>query len=53
MRELRTIGTARCCPTLADEAQLGWEAAAYLALEAMQDNHIRTRRTRAQPRTRR
>jgi|GEM_PF-5405733 len=50
MREFRTVTTERGCPTLVGEAQLGWEAAAYLALEAMQDGRIRARRPRASPR---
>jgi len=52
MRDLRTSTTERCCPPLTDEAQLGWEAAAYLALEAMQDGRIRARRAKASGRSR-
>lgn len=53
MPKLRSIDTESCCPTLAAEAQLGWEAAAYLALEAMQDGRIRARRASPSPRSRR
>ncbi|WP_176730494.1 hypothetical protein [Devosia insulae] len=53
MPKLMITSTERCCPVLADEAQLGWEAAAYLTLEAMQDGRIRMRRARPSPRSRR
>lgn len=53
MPKLKIIAAERCCRPLADEAQIGWEAAAYLALEAMQDGRHRARRPSTSARSRR
>jgi hypothetical protein len=53
MPKLKIIAAERCCRPLADEAQIGWEAAAYLTLEAMQDGRHRARRPAASARCRR
>lgn len=53
MPKPKIVTTGRCCPELACETQIGWEAAAYLALEAMQDGRFRARRQSAPPRSRR
>jgi hypothetical protein len=53
MPKLKVIAAERCCRPLADEAQIGWEAAAYLALEAMQDGRHRARRPSTSTRSRR
>jgi hypothetical protein len=47
MPKLKIIAAERCCRPLADEARIGWEAAAYLTLEAMQDGRHRARRPAA------
>jgi len=52
MPKLRIIDTVACRSTMPGEAQLGWEAAAYLALEAMQDGRIEVRRAPASRRSR-
>jgi len=52
MPKLTIIDTEACRTTMPGEAQLSWEAAAYLALEAMQDGRIRARRARPSPRSR-
>ncbi len=53
MHKPKLVPTERCCVEMACEAQLGWEAAAYLALEAMQDGRFRARRPSTLPRSRR
>jgi hypothetical protein len=53
MPKLKIIAAERCCRPLADEGQVGWEAAAYLTLEAMQDGRHRARRPSISARSRR
>jgi hypothetical protein len=44
MPNLKIIARESCRCELPAENQIGWEAAAYVALEAMQDERLRTRR---------
>ena len=53
MPKLKIIAAERCCLPLTDEAQIGWEAAAYLTLEAMQDGRHRARPLSTSARSRR
>jgi hypothetical protein len=53
MRKPKLVPTERCCVEIACEAQLGWETAAYLALEAMQEGRYRVRRPSTSLRSRR
>lgn len=53
MRKLKLVPGESCCAEMAGETQAGWETAAFLVLEAMQDGRFRARRPNTSPRSRR